>query len=91
MSRRDGPVPGLRPGREWCLRSLRPLRYALHEPCVTLDGIHTFDWRLSLTHSVIAPDWFASANINGKQWQVRLPESDEPPFQLAEALYDAAT
>jgi hypothetical protein len=90
MSLPETPIPGLQPGYEWHLRSIRPLRYALHEPCVTSEGIHTFQWRLSLTHSVIAPDWFVSANFNGEQWQVTLPESKDPPFQLAEVLYDAA-
>lgn len=89
MSLPETLIPGLRPGYEWHLRSLRPLRYALFGPC-KLEGVDTYMWGLSLTHSVIAPDWFVSAYISGERWEVRLPDNDDPPFALAEALYDAA-
>jgi hypothetical protein len=93
MSQPDGPVPGLRPGREWHLvNDFRPRKYALYEPCVTSDGTPTFQWKATLTHSGFLDGWFVSAFLNdGVLWQVRLSESDEPPFEKAEVLYDAAS
>lgn len=92
MSQRDRPVPGFRPGREWHLvNNFRPQKYALYEPCVTSDGTPSFQWKATLTHAGFLDGWFVSAFFDGVMWQVRLPESDEPPFQLAEVLYDAAS
>jgi len=93
MSQRDEPVPGLRPGREWWLVShARPRKYGLLEYHKAPDGTEEGSkWLATLTHSGFLDGWFVSAFLNGGvQWQVRLRESDDPPFELAEVLYDAA-
>jgi hypothetical protein len=96
MSQHDAPVPGLRPGREWALISrARPRKYGLFQhhkaPDGTEeDGTEENKWLATLTHSGFLDGWFVSAFLNGGvQWQVRLSESDDPPFELAEVLYDA--
>jgi hypothetical protein len=82
MSQLADNVPGLHPGREWYLISeSRPLRYVLYEGRKST---------VSLTHSGAFPNWAVSAFFNGKYWLVHLPDSEDPPFQLAETLYDAA-
>ena len=98
MSQHDAPVPGLRPGREWILIArTRPRKYGLFQHHKAPDGIEENDgteenkWLATLTHSGFLDGWFVSAFLNGGvQWQVRLFESEDPPFELAEALYDAA-
>jgi hypothetical protein len=91
MSQPDGPVPGLRPGREWWIASrARPRKYGLYEYHKAPDGTEEGKWLATLTHSGFLDGWFVSAFLNGGvQWQVRLRESDDPPFELAEVLYDA--
>jgi len=91
MSQPDGPVPGLRPGREWVLTArTRPRKYVLFEYHKAPDGTEENKWLATLTHSGFLDGWFVSAFLNGGvQWQVRLRESDDPPFELAEVLYDA--
>ena len=91
MSPPDGPVPGLRPGREWVLTArARPRKYGLFEYHKAPDGIEEGKYLATLTHSGFLDGWFVSAFLNGGvQWQVRLKESEDPPFEIAEALYDA--
>ncbi len=46
---------------------------------------------MSLAQSHTNKSWIAAGVINYNEWIVDLPESDDPPFKLAEALYDAAS
>jgi hypothetical protein len=91
MSPPDGPIPGLRPGREWWITSrARPRKYGLYEYHKAPDGIEEWKWLAMLTHSGFLDGWFVSTFLNGGvRWQVRLKESEDPPFELAEVLYDA--
>jgi hypothetical protein len=91
MSQHDEPVPGLRPGREWALISrTRPRKYGLFEYHESSERLKEGKWLATLTHSGFLDGWFVSAFLKGGvQWQVRLKESEDPPFELAEALYDA--
>ncbi len=91
MSQPDWPVPGLRPGREWwIIKRARPRKYGLFEYHKGPDGPEEGKLLASLTHSGVLDAWFVSAFLNGGvQWQVRLKESEDPPFELAEVLYDA--
>ena len=86
MSQPDGPVPGLRPGRKW-----RPDKEAFGTS-YTLSELTRWGeaWVMSLAQSHTNKSWIAAGVINYNEWIVDLPESDDPPFQLAEALYDAA-
>lgn len=91
MSQLADNVPGLHPGREWYLISeSRPLRYVLYEECVSLDGTEGRKSTAALTHSGAFANWAVSAFFNGKYWLVHLPDSEDPPFAIAETLYDAA-
>lgn len=77
----------LNPGRQWHITERFPAYYALYENCTTPEGYHTVRVMFSLFYFEHIPAWVV--------WTGRLrldfPDSYDPPFQLAEALYDAAS
>lgn len=67
--------------------------YAMYEPYTMPEGYSTIKRRLSLTRVKGEPGWTITSIPDWHRntvWQIKLPPSTDPPFQLAEALYDAA-
>jgi hypothetical protein len=76
----------LNPGRQWHIAERFPAQYSLYENCTTPEGYHTVRPMFRLFYVEPRSVWCL--------WDGRLgmdfPDSYDPPFGIAEALYDAA-
>jgi len=67
--------------------------YSLYVPYIMPEGYSTIKRRATLSRIKGEPGWTLTTT---PRWpsdmtcQMKLPPSEDPPFQLAEALYDAA-
>lgn len=75
----------LHPGRQWHITERFPARYALYEDYRMPEGYWTVRNLFSLHYRETYKTWKMTTDKTMMQIQ-----SIDPPFQLAEALYDAA-
>lgn len=89
MSQPDVPVPGLRPNRFWYrMPSLLISRYEYYDTTPTREEFNRMS-KLFDMYCYEPGRWNVVAQFGLQQWRVQI-DSTDPPFQLAEALYDAA-
>ena len=62
--------------------------YSLYVPYIMPEGYDTLKRRVTLSRIWGEPGW--TLTPLDMTCQMKLPPSEDPPFQLAEALYDAA-
>jgi hypothetical protein len=89
----DMPKP-LGEGRSWHpIEDKLVEAYSLYVPYTMPEGYSTIKQRATLSRIWGEPGWTLTTT---PRWpfvmtsQMKLPPSEDPPFQLAEALYDAA-
>ncbi len=84
MLQSELPKP-LGPEREWKLVDAPPLpRFALYQRHTMPEGYVTYKGLMHLKYYGVTKTWV----IFAEGWRITI-ESEEPPFVLAEALYDA--
>ena len=84
MSQHELPKP-LGPEREWQLiDSFSYRRFGLYERHTMPEGYVTYKGLMHLKYYAVSKTWVISA----EGWRMPI-ESEETPFVLAEALYDA--
>lgn len=97
MTQPSDKLPALRPNRYW--RADLLFTYS-HNRTFSLFEVTPTSWSgmvsgamntrrvLYLSTTRQSPTWKVE-RVNGS-WKIDLPKSDDPPFAIAEALYDAA-
>jgi len=92
----DMPKP-LGEGRSWHpVEDKLVEAYSLYEPYIMPEGYSTTKRRATLSRIKGEPGWVLTGvrmnpiNVSQWRWQLQLPPSEDPPFELAEAMYDAA-
>jgi hypothetical protein len=84
MLQSELPKP-LGPEREWKLVDAPPSqRFGLYQRHTMPEGYVTYKNLIHLKHYAVTKTWA----IFAEGWRMAI-ESEEPPFVLAEALYDA--